>query len=88
MALIRLRDSGRYDIHELLRQFAEAKLRLRPNGTKKPCGHRLVHFADMLAELEPDLKSARQFEALDDIAADIDNVLTSWQWATSHHDVA
>jgi len=88
MALIRLRDSGNYDIHELLRQFAEAKLRLQPTAYDEAVQAQAVHFADMLARLEPDLKSARQFEALDAIAADIDNVLTSWQWAISHHDVA
>jgi DNA-binding SARP family transcriptional activator/predicted ATPase len=87
-ALIRLRESGRYDIHELLRQFAEAKLRLEPKAYQVAERAQAMHFADMLAKLEPDLKSARQFEALDDIAADVDNVLTSWHWATSHHDVA
>jgi predicted ATPase/DNA-binding SARP family transcriptional activator len=87
MAFIRLRDSGRYDVHELLRQFAEAKLRLRPNGHEEAAQAHARHFADLLAELEPDLKSARQFRALDDVAADGDNVLTTWQWATSHHDV-
>jgi DNA-binding SARP family transcriptional activator len=88
MALIRLRDSGRYDIHELLRQFAEAKLRLQPTAYDEAVRAQAVHFADMLARLEPDLKTAGQFEALDAIAADIDNVLTSWQWAISQHDVA
>lgn len=88
MALIRLRDSGRYDIHELLRQFAEAKLRLQPTAYDEAVHAQAVHFADMLARLEPDLKTAGQFEALDAFAADIDNVLTSWQWAISQHDVA
>ena len=88
MSLIRLRASGRYDIHELLRQFAEAKLKLHPDEYLEVERAHALHCADMLAELEPDLKSARQFEALDDIAADIDNVLVSWQWAMSHHDAA
>ncbi len=88
MAFIRLRDSGRYDVHELLRQFAEAKLRLAPNEHEGAERAHALHFATMLAKLEPDLKGARQFEALEDIAADIDNLLTSWQWAIRHHDVA
>lgn len=88
MAFIRLGDSGRYDIHELLRQFAEGKLRSRPPGYEAAVQAQALHFADMVGELEPDLKGARQFEALEAIAADIDNVLTSWQWATSHRDVA
>jgi DNA-binding SARP family transcriptional activator/predicted ATPase len=88
MALIRLRDSGRYDMHELLRQFAEAKLELQPNAHQAGERAHALYYADMLAALEPALKGARQFEALDDIAADIDNVLTSWQWAISQRDVA
>ncbi len=88
MALIRLRDSGRYDIHELLRQFAEAKLEMQPNEHQGAQRASALYFADMLARLEPDLESARQFEALADIAADIDNVLTSWHWATRHRDSA
>lgn len=87
MALIRLRDSGRYDIHELLRQFAEAKLRSRPMAYEEAVQAHARHFAQMLATLEPELKSARQFEALDTIAADVDNVLTSWQFAFSRRDV-
>ena len=88
MALIRLRDSGRYDIHELLRQLTEAKLRLEPNAFEEAERAHARHCADVLAKLEPDLKGARQFEALEDIAADIDNLLTSWQWAIRHRDVA
>jgi predicted ATPase len=88
MALIRLRDTGRYEIHELLRQFAEAKLRSQPNTYQVAERAQALHFADMLARLEPDLKGARQFEALDAIDADIDNVLTSWHWAIRQHDVA
>jgi DNA-binding SARP family transcriptional activator/predicted ATPase len=88
MALIRLRDTGRYEIHELLRQFAEAKLRSQPNTYQVAERAQALHFADMLARLEPDLKSARQFDALDAIDADIDNVRTSWHWAIRQHDAA
>ncbi len=88
MALIRLRDSGRYDMHELVRQYAAARLALQPNANREAERAQALHFADMLATLEPDLESARQFEALDDIAADFDNLLTSWQWAVQHRDVA
>lgn len=86
-ALIRLRGSGRYEIHELLRQFAQAKLEVQPNAYREAERAQAMYCADMLAELTPDLKSARQFEALDDIAADMDNVMSTWAWAIRHRDV-
>jgi predicted ATPase/DNA-binding SARP family transcriptional activator len=76
-SLLRRNSDGRFELHELLRQFAEGKL---------PAEHRsgvadrhAAYFADFLAGLLPALKDQRQPEALNSIQMELDDIRGAWQ---------
>lgn len=79
-SLLTLSASGRYTIHELLRQYGEENL--TEVGEWDATFDRYIEFfMHMLHRLEPDIKSAQQIEALDEIEADIENIRQAWYWA-------
>jgi predicted ATPase/DNA-binding CsgD family transcriptional regulator len=79
-SLLTLSESGRYTIHELLRQYGEENL--TEAGEWDATFDRYIEFfLHMLHRLEPDIKSARQIDALDEIEADIENIRQAWHWA-------
>ncbi|RIK44562.1 MAG: hypothetical protein DCC55_02010 [Chloroflexi bacterium] len=79
---------GRYEIHELLRQFGAEKLQ-QVAGEQHAVQERHAEFyTAWLGGLEKGIKSGRQFEVLDAIAADIANVRASWLWAAQQGKVA
>jgi predicted ATPase/DNA-binding CsgD family transcriptional regulator len=76
---------GRYDIHELLRQYAQGKL--------EDCGEaetvRNIHtrsFAAFMGRQEEGIKFGRQVEALTEIERDFENVRAAWKWAARTRD--
>lgn len=77
-------NSGRYDIHELLRQYAEERLKNsgRYDAIFADYAH---HYLAFLAERQADLQGKRQLGALDEIGAEIENIRRAWRWALDHH---
>jgi len=73
-------DRTRYELHELLRQYATGKLG-PDNGPYERHSH---YYAAYLAEQEAQLKGPDQALALAEIEREIDNVRAAWEWATAH----
>jgi predicted ATPase len=84
-SLVRLNGGGRYDIQELLRQYAEGQL-LAAGESDATCDAHCRYYADFMQEYAPDVKGRRQLEALDEIEADWNNVRAAWEWAVEHGD--
>ncbi len=73
-------NSGRYDIHELLRQYAEE--RLKKSGRYDAIfADYARHYLTFLAERHTDLQGKRQLGALDEIGTEIENIRRAWRWA-------
>jgi len=72
-------DSGRYEVHELLRQYAQEKLE---SSDEAPDVYAMYanHFADFMSEHWPQMKDERQQGALREIEADIENVRAAWRY--------
>lgn len=86
-SLLRRQGSGRYGLHEMLRQYAQeqlAGLELEEDALDRHC----KYFADFLQQREGDLQGARQKAALDEIRAEIENVRAAWHWAVTRVKVA
>jgi tetratricopeptide (TPR) repeat protein len=87
--LWRLAD-GRYEIHELLRQFAAEQL--VADGASQGERQRQAHWAHsrfyltLLGEQEGPLQSQDQRTALDIIRADFENISVAWRWAVQQHE--
>jgi len=73
-------ESGRFTIHELLRQYAEGRLDLADSVESVRDAHS-AHYAEFLQQRELDLKGRRQTGALNEIEADIENIRAAWLWA-------
>lgn len=74
-------EQGRYELHELMRQFAEEKL----TELGRTAEVRDLHSACYLSALvawERDFQAGRRDAALASFDADFDNVRVAWQWAT------
>lgn len=80
-ALIRLDESGRYQIHELLRQFAYDKLLVGKVQVETSAAAHASFFLSLAAQLKTDLTARHQQSALATLQADIDNLRTAWFWA-------
>lgn len=72
---------GRYEIHELLRQFAEERLQAAGDFDSAHDAH-CAYYAEFLSARAPDLRgSERQLAALADVDAEFDNLRRAWEWA-------
>ena len=80
--LIQLDKTGRYQIHELLRQYAAEK---RPATAK---GAFTSYILTWLAERTPELSDGRQGEALHQIEREFGNILAAWNHALAADQLA
>ncbi len=76
-------DTGRYHIHELLRQYAEEQLALSADLERSAHAAHAQYFADYMKTCEARLHDHRNKAALLDIGADIDNIRVAWNYWTS-----
>jgi predicted ATPase len=87
-SLLRCTSTGRYDLHELVRQYAADHLHTDPDEESDTRDRHGVYYTELVAQLEGSLKGERQPEALADVGAEIDNVRDAWRWAVTRGQVA
>lgn len=83
-SLLRRTTAGRYDLHELMRQYAAQ--RLSENATEES-GTRERHsryFLALAQASEVALFSRRQAQAVAEWNTELANVRAAWQWAAQH----
>jgi predicted ATPase/DNA-binding SARP family transcriptional activator len=79
------RERGRrFVLHELIRQFAGARLNQNTKEKEETQGRHSLFFTRFMARKERELRGARQKLALAEIEADIENVRAAWRWAVAH----
>ena len=86
-SLLHLNAAGRYDVHELLRQYGAERL-ATAGQTEIVRQAYIVYYLNLLHQLERDIKAQRQLAALDAIAADFENMRTAWQLAVQRRQFA
>ena len=78
---------GRYQIHELLRQYAWEKLDESGMLETNSRAH-ADYFLFFLQEREAEIKGGRkQKQALDEVEADLANIRIAWFWAVENGDI-
>lgn len=70
--------SGRFSIHELIRQFGEEKLAASANADSTRDTHR-DYYLRLLAELVEPLRTSGQIKALAQIETDFENLRLAWR---------
>ncbi|MGC9335595.1 MAG: ATP-binding protein, partial [Anaerolineae bacterium] len=86
-SLLEIAPSGRYEIHELLRQYAAEKLHSLPDAAKDVRDRHCTYYAAALHRWEADLTGARHQLAMVEIEADRGNVSAAWTWAVEKGEV-
>jgi predicted ATPase len=72
-------DSGRYELHELLRQYAQEQLD-SPGEAADVYERHASYYAHFMAEHWPQMKGYRQQAALLEIEAEFENILAAWDY--------
>ena len=80
-SLLHWEPGGRYQIHELLRQYAAEQLVQSPEDVARIYDLHAGYYTRFLADQAEGLWGGRQREALLEIEAEIDNIRAAWQWA-------
>ncbi len=80
-SFVRRCSSNKYELHELMRQYGEEKLREAPEERYKVEELHCKYYAEFVHRREGDLKGRRQREALGEIGEEIENVRRGWNWA-------
>jgi DNA-binding SARP family transcriptional activator/Tfp pilus assembly protein PilF len=86
-SLLRRNAAGRYDMHELLRQFALEKLiqQTGPSGFSQTQAHYCSYYAAFLQQRQPHLKGGNRPETLAEINLELENIRIAWRWAVEHN---
>ncbi|MCP5097402.1 MAG: tetratricopeptide repeat protein [Chloroflexi bacterium] len=80
-SLIRRTKTGRYEIHELLRQFAALKLDGTSGELANLQGVHGRYYINFLCRYEDPMMERKQANILAEIDADLPNILKAWAWA-------
>ncbi len=82
-SLLRRSPAGRYDMHELVRQYAQEQLAALPEEHARAHDRHGAYYAEFLQQREKPMRSAEQKETWDAVAREIENIRAGWRWAVS-----
>jgi predicted ATPase/DNA-binding SARP family transcriptional activator/tetratricopeptide (TPR) repeat protein len=79
--------SGHYELHELIRQFAEDKLRANPANAERIAKRHSEYFLNGMARMEAMMYGRDSKDALAHIQSELANVREAWSYALTHHNL-
>ncbi|HXH97735.1 MAG TPA: adenylate/guanylate cyclase domain-containing protein, partial [Gaiellaceae bacterium] len=86
-SLVRRPDFGRFELHELLRQYAAEKLDdMSSDASTATRGRHARHYAARLAERRDALVGAGLVQARDELRGDLDNLRAATEWGMANWD--
>ncbi|MFO7683902.1 MAG: tetratricopeptide repeat protein [Chloroflexota bacterium] len=80
-SLLRAMGNGRFDMHELIRHFAAAKLPTQPIDSHAAQTGHARYYAHFIRQRANQLEN--ETAVLREIQAEISNIRAAWQWATA-----
>ncbi|MBX2998060.1 MAG: tetratricopeptide repeat protein [Caldilineaceae bacterium] len=80
-SLLRWHPNRRYHLHALIHQFALDRLAANPAAATAIHQRHCDYFADFVLSAADGLIGGAQFETLDQIQADLDNIRVAWRYA-------
>lgn len=87
-SLVRRTVSGRYNLHELIRQYAVEQLAGRPEEESATQARHAKYYLTYFSQADRRLRSSAQLEALEELTAEMDNLRAAWDWAVTHGEFA
>ncbi len=86
-SLIHRTDEGRYEMHELIRQYAANQLASNPNAAQATHERHCAYYAAWVASRKSMLQGLQQQEAVVEMTIEIDNLRMAWQYAVDHRSI-
>lgn len=86
-SFLRRQATGRYDLHELLRQYAESKARTARKSYEDVAGRHSAYYLEIVRSLELPLVGSKQVAARAEFVADMENIRPAWEYAVRHDQV-
>ena len=83
-SLIRRAESGRYDMHELIHQYALEQLQQDESKNEQIQTRHTQYFASLLNQRGPALKGAERPIVVSELISDLANLRQAWHWASAH----
>ena len=80
-SLLRRTSDGRFDVHELLKQYLAEKLALHVEPESVAHDAHCQYFGRFLQKREEMLQGGRQAQTLAEISLAIEDIRAAWQWA-------
>ena len=79
-SLVRRTETGRYDLHEVIRQYTSSHLNEDKVRFLETCDRHSDHYLDLASKYERKLKSETQQPAVREMSLDLDNMRAAWDW--------
>jgi predicted ATPase/DNA-binding SARP family transcriptional activator len=73
--------AGRYELHDLLRQYAAEKLAEAPGSATRLHDKHCAYYTARLRAWGQDMQGPSQAAALDELASESENARAAWNWA-------
>ena len=86
-SLVRWDPDGRYQIHELSRQYAQEKLEQTPDEAQRIRTKHCEYYAGLLHKYERIILKDNHLEAMAAIEVDLGNIWQAWHWAVAERNV-
>ncbi len=82
-SLVRRSESGRFDMHEVIRQYAVSYLDEDP-GCENTCDRHCHYYLTLLRDQKEALQGPFQRDVIQLLKNEIDNIRVAWKWAVEH----
>ncbi len=86
-SLLRRDPEGRYEIHELLRQYAEERIKADSEAYTTALNRHSQHYLTMLDTLSLPIITNKQAQACNQIEANLENIRLAWRHAVAIKDM-
>ncbi|MCB0212176.1 MAG: tetratricopeptide repeat protein [Anaerolineae bacterium] len=80
-SLLRAEADGRYQVHELLRQYAAEQLVLSPNDVARVYDRHCAYYCGLLGQQRDNMDDSGQVQAMILLKPELENIRAAWQWA-------
>jgi predicted ATPase len=83
-SILRRISEGRYDLHELIRQFTAERFALCPEEPAETQARHTSYYLIYFSQADGRLRSSAQRETLAELTAEMDNFRAAWEWAVAN----
>jgi len=87
-SLVRRGGTGRYGLHELIRQFAAEQFAERPDEQTATQARHSSYYLTYFGQADGRLRSSAQRETLAELTTEMYNFRSAWDWAVTHGEFA